>query len=283
MAFSAFGDRQGEIIAPRGIVDRPLTNAELSAFVSSDSLKYIEAARFRGVDVQIGIFTQSLQGFPLSEGSYLAVSTGMVKNIPGHAQIFANTNVGGVFITGGAPTGVNAYDVATITLRLDLSAVLAASKPKLSFVFKFMSEEVPTYVGSPYQDFFTIKAFHSDGTYIGDIARLPNGSVFTIDNAWPYMNQVGGSSISPLPPFPHPNDVVFNGVTDVATVGIVNFDLTALAGKIIILEFQIGDAGDEIFDSAVFIDSLRIVTEAASPQPGELWLCLLYTSPSPRD
>ncbi len=272
VAFAAVGQRDGIVVAPRQIVDRAFASDELAAFVTGDTLKYIAEARFRGVEAQFEVFNQPLQGFPLSGESYIALSTGRAQAIPGQATDFASTNLGGVVIPGGAPTGAHAYDVGTLIIRLDLSSVPAAANPRLSLGFKFMTEEVPTYVGSIYQDFFTIKAFRADGTYIGDLARLPNGELFTIDNAWPYMNQVGGHSQSPLPPFPNPNDVVFNGVTDVATVGMLTFDLTAFAGQSIILEFQIGDAGDEIFDSAVFLDGFQVLTQPVSPSEGEIWL-----------
>ena len=260
--FSSFGsgDRMGTSITQREIINGHLANEGevLAALVSSDSLGYVSEITFHGVDVQLGVLDSSLQGFPVDGTACVAMSNGQVNDIPGQAPTFISTYVNGVNIPGGSPDGFDAYDVATLTLHLDLTGVSASDNPKLVFYFKFMSEEVPTFVGSGYQDFFTVHVYNANGAFVENIARLPDGSPFTIDNAWPLMNQVGGGSQNPSPPYPDPNDVTFNGCTDIRPV---EFDLSGLAGQTFTMEFQIGDVSDGIYDSAVFLDGLSISTQ----------------------
>ncbi len=256
----ALADRTGTKLPDPTMINGTLANEQelISALVAPDSIQYVDNLTFEGISEQVAVFTSSLQGFPVEGSQYVAVSTGVAAVTAGQATDYASWNVGGVEIPGGSPDGYNAYDVATLTLRLDLTGVSASDKPELTFYFKFMSEEVPEYLWSSFQDFFTVKAYNANGTLVENIARLPNGDPFTIDNAWPLMNQVGGSSFSPLPPYPDPNDVSFNGCTDTRTVV---FDLSGLAGQVVTLEFRIGDVSDGIYDSAVFLDGLGVDLE----------------------
>jgi len=253
-------ERIGTKLPARTMISGTPSNEQelVSALLTPDSIQYVDNLTFHGASAQLGVLSYSLQGFPVAGAQYLGVSTGTVADIAGQAPTFVSTDVDGVDIPGGSPDGLNGYDVATLSIRLDLTGVSASDNPKLVFYFKFMSEEVPTFVGSEFQDFFTVHVYNASGTFVENIARLPDGSPFTIDNAWPLMNQVEGSSGNPLPPYPDPNDVVFNGCTDVRPV---EFGLSGLAGQVCTIEFQIGDVSDEIYDSAVFLDGLHVDLE----------------------
>jgi hypothetical protein len=218
-------------------------------------------ATYEGTDAQAAVFTTPLQEFPRSGNQYIILSTGPAGNTPGAVTTFTSVDMGGVSIPGGSPDGLNAYDVATLTIRLALSDLATDPEPRLVFRYKFCSEEPPSFWGSTFQDYFTAIVKDAAGQPIENIARLPNGQPFTIDNARPFMNQVTGSSLNPLPPYPNPNDVVFNACTGIHTT---DFHLTNWLGQEIELEFQIGDVADAIYDSAIFIDGLEI---AAGPLP----------------
>jgi hypothetical protein len=270
------GARTGTSLTSREIIDGHFANQQevLAALVNSESLPYVSDITFHGIDVQLGASGATLQGFPIDGTDYVALTSGLVNDIPGEATTFISTDVNGIDISGGSPDGLNAYDVATLTVQLDLTAVKASDNPKLVFYFKFMSEEVPTYVGSGFQDFFTARAYDASGEVVADIARLPDGNPFTIDNAWQLMNQVQGGSQSPQPPYPDPNDVAFNGCTDVRPV---EFGLSALAGQVCTIEFQIGDVGDALYDSAVFLDGLSLELEGGGGEDRvDLGLVVVY-------
>jgi len=235
---------------------------QLAEAISVSALRpRILQATYEGVSEQAAVFTDPLQEFPRRGAQYAVLSTGPAADIPGVATTFSSVDMGGVHIPSGSPDGLDAYDVATLTVTLDLADLPLDPEPRLVFRFKFLSEEPPTFWGSIYQDYFTAYLRDSEGQVIDNIARLPDGQPFTIDNARPWMNQVTGTSTDPLPPYPSPNDTVFNAATGIHTT---HFDLTPWVGQEIELEFQIGDVGDAIYDSVVFIDGLEI---QAGPLP----------------
>ncbi len=263
MALTAFSHQEGARNSGREGVRAPeaetisgstaLSDSIAQAIATSDVFPRIVETAYSGVPAQAAVFTRPphLQGFPHSGSSFIVLSTGRALDTPGQATDYVSTDMGGVFVPGGSPDGYNAYDVATLTVTLDLAGM--PSGVHLSFVFKFGSEEILTYVGSGFQDFFTAYILDSDGNRLQNIALLPDGKPVTVDNAVQYANRVKGSSANPLPPFPVPDDVAFNAVTSLLTASV---DLTPYVGQQISIEFQIGDASDEILDSAVFIDTL---------------------------
>lgn len=242
-----------------------LANDLIDAISKPDLKDRIVSTTYEGNPDQAAVMQTSLQEFPRSGNQYVVLSTGRASNIAGVANTFSSVDMGGVHIPGGSPDGYNANDVATLTVRLDLTDLTTDPEPRLVFRYKFMSEEPPSFWGSPFQDYFTAWVKDSEGNRLENIALLPNGNPFTIDNARPYMNQVQGTSQSPIAPFPSPNDVVYNATTGIHTT---HLDLTDLIGQEIELEFQIGDVGDSVYDSAVFIDGLEI---HAGPLP-DFWV-----------
>ena len=232
-----------------------LANDLIEAISKPNIVSRIVGSSFTGVVSQASVFNTSLQEFPRSGSQYIILGNGSVSNISNVATEFSSVEVGGETIPGGSPDGFDAFDVATLSVTINLENLPVEEDPRLVFRYKFCSEEPPTYWGSPFQDYFTAFVKDSLGQVIENIALLPNGDTFTIDNARPYMNQVTGSSENPQPNYPTPNDVVFNACTGIHTT---DFNLSDWEGQVITLEFQIGDVADEILDSGVFIDGLEI-------------------------
>lgn len=129
-------------------------------------------------------------------------------------------------------------------------------------------------------DYFIAKIVLPDNSEY-DITNMPNGEIPTVDTIVDYVNIPGGDdSETPLPPYPVPNDVALNAMT---TAGPKNtnfvpftgiFDVSAYRGQQITLIFEIGDAGDALLDSAVFLDSLGFdvvdIEEKLQIEPGSL-------------
>jgi len=228
------------------------------AIVNPSIADYLKEATYRGQDIQAQVFTEPLQGFPTEGNSYIVLSTGNAQSAPGAATDFANSDVEGEQIPGGSPEGLDAYDVATLTLVFH---VPAGQVLRLSFNFKFCTEENPEYLGSEFQDYFT--AIVRGGGREANIAELPDGSIVTVDKTIHLSNPVGGTSEEPEPPFPEPNDVVYNACTGTLTASV---DLSFFPSEEITLELQIGDASDGNLDSAVFIDNLTITRVAPVPE-----------------
>ncbi|MGM7684947.1 choice-of-anchor L domain-containing protein [Cytobacillus sp. Hm23] len=123
----------------------------------------------------------------------------------------------------------------------------------LSFDWKFATEENPNLI----LDFLDIfQANVTTSTSTKNIARLPDGSEINDISAAPFSNAPTGTSENPSPPFPIPNDVTYNAVT--SNVMTSSIDLSHFRCETITISFLIADGGDATFDSAVFLDNLKI-------------------------
>jgi len=171
------------------------------------------------------VFTSPVGFLSSTHGdTFLIMSTGIAENIPGNPEEFESTDFGAL-----GPTD----DTASLTLKLHVPEEAST----LSFDFRFMSEEYPEWVGSAYNDFFYAYLTNSTGTH--QVAYDDYGHIINVNNN--FFN-----------PNIYPIGTVFDGTTKRLTTTVqVNPD------EIIYLRFQIGDAGDGIYDTAVFLDNVR--------------------------
>ena len=113
----------------------------------------------------------------------------------------------------------------------------------LSLNWNFLSEEFTNYCGSIYQDFFRISIITENGIshtlfyrkiddLCGSTYRVPFG--FDIGQ----LQATGWRSVS----------------LDISAIAVAN------AGKNVTLKFETGDVGDSIYDTAVLLDNIRIIT-----------------------
>jgi len=117
----------------------------------------------------------------------------------------------------------------------------------VEFKYVFASEEFPEYVGSDFNDVF---GFFVNGPGISgpfsnnskNVALMPNSTdPVTIDNVFPtqyYVDNTGGTTVE------------YDGLTTVLTVSL---DVTAC--ETYHIKIAIGDAGDSVFDSAIFLEA----------------------------
>jgi hypothetical protein len=147
-----------------------------------------------------------------------------------------NDNPAGVCPLGGA-----AFDI--VTLSFTLRAPEEANS--FSFNFRFMSEEYPEYVGQQYNDFFSCLL---DGE---NIVFDTQSDIINVNNNFfdPNIKTVG---------------TVFNAATVLLTA-----KTPIEGGSTFVLEFVLGDVGDEFLDSAVFIDNLVFSADSLSESTTE--------------
>jgi len=233
-----------------GIGVQSLTTADDLAEAIADQQFYgsIDSSDLEGVNAQVSTFETSLAGFPTDGDSFGVLSTGVADDVPGNASEFASTAFpDSVFVPNGAPDGYDAFNVVTLSLTFDVPE----DAETLSFNYRFGTEENPTYLYDPYQDYFSAVLETPDGDV--QLATLPDGSHVTVDNANQYANSPGGSSLSPGRPYPDPDDTVFNSVTQELTV---EHDVSEYDGESLTLHLQVADGSDSALDSAVFLDGL---------------------------
>lgn len=215
----------------------------------------VTSAQYEGHPAQKAIFTQTIQGFPLQGGSFTLLSTGMAADAPGTASYFASTGMGGIFKAKWGPYGLDAYDLATLSFTLQVPNDASI----LSFLYRYGTEESPTWLGTQFKDYFRIMADVPEKHLCALFQLLPDGSYDVhIDNAAAYSNVPGGSSTNPEPPLPEPNDTVYNAVTGLQTVEL---DVSAFRGMEMTLLIEIADVSDPIYDTAVFLDGFEFKSD----------------------
>jgi hypothetical protein len=234
--------------------DLPFTKASLTAeqlataILTLETATLLTAATMSGVAAQFEVYTSSLQDFPTDGLSYALMSTGNASGIAGSATTFYDYATGGPTSPPYSHRNNPSYDIATLSLTLSVPA----GATTLSFDWKFGTEENPTYIGS-FVDWASAIVTTSAGST--NILLLPDGKPVDVDNTVPFSNAVTGSSNFPDPPYPSPNDTVYNAVTGMYTS---TFDVAPFVGEAIRIDFQVGDENDQNLDSALFIDNLNI-------------------------
>jgi len=231
------------------------TVAELAAAIlTPGTATLLTAASTVGIATQFEVYTASLTGFPTDGSSYALMSTGNASGIAGVATTFYSFATGGPSSTQPSHRGYPSYDIATLSLTLSVPA----GAETLSFDWKFGTEENPTYIG-PDGIIDWASAIVTTTAGPTNILLFPDNNPVDVNNAIPYSNVVGGSSVSPLPPYPSPDETVYNAVTTAMYTS--TFDVAPFVGETISIDFWVGDELDLILDSALFIDNLIIEGE----------------------
>jgi uncharacterized repeat protein (TIGR01451 family) len=197
-----------------------------------------------------GISTSALGGFPLDGGDYGILTSGDVNSVddPG---TFADADDGGANVRGDT-------DLDVSILKIDLSIPQGANC--LSFNFKFLSEEFPVYVGSPYNDAFIAELDTSDWTTSGSAISAPHNFAFDASNEVVSINSTGLGGMTAA----NGAGTAFDGTTtgpDADSNGAATVLLgaaTPVTSGAHSLYLSIFDQGDNALDSAVFLDNLRV-------------------------
>ncbi|MDD3875214.1 MAG: choice-of-anchor L domain-containing protein [Bacteroidales bacterium] len=189
----------------------------------------------------------------LTEG--IIMSSGNVMDAPGPNS---SGSTGATNGTGSDPQLASLVPGYTVNDAAVLSFTFTPLSDTIRFRYVFGSEEYPEWVGSSYNDvfgFFISGPNPGGGTYNNlNIAQIPGTTLpVTIDNvnassySQYYINNAGGSSIE------------LDGFTAVLTAWALVTPCVPYQIKI-----AIGDAGDSVYDSVVFLESESFSTNAVS-------------------
>ncbi len=209
------------------------------------------------VAIPVGVTTaqarsSGLGGFPLAGSSFGILSTGDVADValPGE---FASTDVGGANVRGDT-------DLDVTILKIDLTIPPAANC--LAFGFRFLSEEYPDFVGTPYNDAFVAEIDGSTWTTAGSTISAPNNIAFDGSGDVVSINLTGLGEMTPAAGA----GTAFDGT---AGAGDPSGGATGILGAAVAvtpgahsLYLSLFDQGDRILDSAVFVDNIRSLTVA---------------------
>ncbi|WP_192498746.1 cell wall-binding repeat-containing protein [Ornithinimicrobium pratense] len=210
-----------------------------------------------GQNVSAGTST-ALSGFPVSGSSFGVLSTGLLENVP-HPGTFASSSLGGTAVRGDTDRDVT-------VLRVDMDVPAGANC--LSFDFKFLSEEYPNYVGSQFNDAFVAELNESTWTTESTEIVAPDNFAFDQDGEVVSINSTGLGGMTPE----NGEGTAFDGgAFDDDSPDLNGASTVRLAASTQVspgtntLYLSIFDQGDQILDSAVFLDNLRA---GYTPDPG---------------
>jgi uncharacterized repeat protein (TIGR01451 family) len=205
-------------------------------------------------------------GFP-TDGSNFAVLTSGDANLAATPNTASNSgaddsctlgideNCG----AGGDPTskGANRTEAHDVTI-LKIPLTVPAGKSCLSFDYRFLSEEFPEWVGTPFNDAFIAELDTNSWTATGSSAvspiSAPKNFAFDPVGRPVSINAAGTSSMAPGPAF----DTTYDGATPILTAS------TPITAGAHVLYLSIFDQGDHILDSAAFVDNLRLSSAKCS-------------------
>ncbi|NJD99909.1 hypothetical protein E3E26_08985 [Thermococcus sp. LS1] len=215
------------------VVARDATD-EAIAILNSEFHGSFVSAQFTGVEEQILLAKKPILGFPIEGDSYVILSSGDARYVVTGNGTYDVGSVGGVSIAGGHPaTGQDIYDVAklAITLKVPYGAKV------LSFKWRMVTDDYPDY-----NDFFYAYVVFPDGTK-KIVATLPNGTIPYITAINPYLTPINGE-----------DGVVLEDMSPIYTASV---DVSQYQGEQITLILEVGDAADDVVDTAVLVDDLK--------------------------
>lgn len=194
----------------------------------------------------------SVTGFPTAGNSFGILSTGDVHTI---ANVTVNEEEGTSTAyeqqTSVASRGEGSHDWTT--LKLDV--LVPSGDNCLALDYRFLSEEFPEFVGSPFNDAFIAEADTSSWSVaVGGELTRPNDFASSLEGTPISVNGVGPAAVTPQ----EAEGTYFDAAT-----GLITTKTPIGAGPHSIY-LSIFDASDEIYDSAVFLDNLRFVNEDPS-------------------
>jgi hypothetical protein len=183
-----------------------------------------------------------LDGFPTGgPGTDFAILTTGDASLASTANTAPNT---GRSDGGGHVRGNTDYDVTVLRIDLD---VPGTANCLVGMDFRFLSDEYPEYVGTDFNDAFVAEVDQSTWTTSGstidaprNFAFDPSGNPITINAAGVTAMTAGDAA-----------GTTYDGATPLLTAA------TPITPGHHSLYLSIFDQGDQIYDSAVFIDNLR--------------------------
>ena len=208
-----------------------------------------------------GTANAPLDGFPTDGATFTILTTGdaSLADQPNSA------GDSGADDGGGNVRGDSNWDVSI--LRIDLNVPSGANC--LLFDYRFLSEEFPEYVGSPFNDAFIAELDTSTWTTSGGVITAPDD--FALD---PMGNVISVSSTGVSAA--NAAGTTYDGATPLLTAA------TPITPGAHSLYLSIFDQGDRKLDSAVFVDRLVLgTTEPGGCQAGTTVLTTTKTTSTP--
>lgn len=223
---------------------------EARAMTQHEYWDTIVSATFTGVNEQVWITGDPAIGFPIDGDSYVIISSGDARFPTTGNEVYDVEDVGG--LPGTSPfTGATAYDVATLTIQLRVPE----GATELHFKWRLVTFEYPD--DDYFQDFFYAHVTFPDGKDVL-AATFPGGLKPYVGVISDYMRPATlGDGLGSV--------AVYGDVYVSSGIYTASVNVSGYAGKVITLTLQVGDVGDSIVDTAVFLDDLGFTIQKETP------------------
>jgi uncharacterized repeat protein (TIGR01451 family) len=208
--------------------------------------------------------TTSLGGFPTDASTYAILTSGdaTLADTPNSAPNSGANDVG--------PNVRGNTDFDVTVLKVDLNVPVGPNC--LSLDFRFLSDEYPEFVHTDFNDAFIAELDISDWTTSGSEITAPHNFAFDPAHNEISINAAGAASMSAG----EAAGTTYDGATPLLSAS------TPITSGAHSLYLSIFDQGDHIYDSAIFLDKLRLGTAAGGTcQTGATVLSAAKTADSP--
>jgi uncharacterized repeat protein (TIGR01451 family) len=186
----------------------------------------------------------ALADFPTDGSSFGVLTSGNVSSVP-NPGTFASTSNGGAAVRGDTDRDVS-------ILKTDFTAPGGANC--LTFDFKFLSEEYPNFVGGSVNDAFVAELDTSNWTTASNVITAPNNFAFDGDGNVVSINSTGVGGMTEA----GGAGTAFDGGDNLGAGTQVLHASRQVTPGAHSLYFSLFDQGDNVYDSAVFLDNLRV-------------------------
>lgn len=206
----------------------------------------------------------SLTGFPTNGSTYAILTSGD----PLFADDPNNSGSTGADLNGPNVRGNTDLDVTV--LKIDLT--VPQGRNCLTFDFRFLSDEYPEFVDSNFNDAFIAELDSSTWTTSGSTITATNNFAFDADGNVISINAAGAASMSAG----EAAGTTYDGATPLLSAS------TPITSGAHSLYLSIFDQGDQVYDSAAFVDKLILgTTVPGGCQAGATVLSTTKTADSP--
>jgi hypothetical protein len=191
---------------------------------------------------------EGLTGFPTNGNTYAILSSGDVNTI-GELLTNESESTTTEYESQEGNRGESAFDFSVLKLGVEVPN----GDNCLSLDYRFLSEEFPEFVGSPFNDAF-IAEVDSSSWGVGEGGEIARPNDFAASTAGTpiSVNGVGPAAVSPA----ESAGTYFDAATGLITT---KTPITPGPHSVYLSVF---DASDHAYDSAVFLDNLHFINES---------------------